>query len=269
MKTPVSVGILTFNSEKGIDKALQSVSDFDEIIICDGGSSDNTLQIAEEYGAVVIPQDKKYKNPNGSIADFSGVRNQMLEKARHNWFLFIDSDEYLSKESVEEIQNIVTSESEDKSLAYWLPRKRVYKGEVVECTTTYPSYQMRFFNKKGVTHFIKEVHERIALKSGTETRYLKEVEYVPFEYDKEAWRKKLNYYLEIEKKRDTESNLLRWLRYRLVSTVKLTLLYGIRFIRLFFCDGQKMPLWYETMQFWYHWKLLFITGKKFIYFGKN
>ena len=39
-KINCSVGILTFNSEETLLKCLESVSDFSEIIICDGGNTD-------------------------------------------------------------------------------------------------------------------------------------------------------------------------------------------------------------------------------------
>ena len=41
-KGTISVLILTQNSEKTIERALKSVSSFDEVLVVDGGSSDNT-----------------------------------------------------------------------------------------------------------------------------------------------------------------------------------------------------------------------------------
>ena len=62
-----TVGILTFNSAQTLERALESVKDLAEIIICDGGSTDATREIALKYGARIIDQDKKFKNPNGSL----------------------------------------------------------------------------------------------------------------------------------------------------------------------------------------------------------
>ncbi len=265
MQIPVSVGILTFNSGGVLRRALKSVENFSEIIVCDGGSKDNTLSIAREFGATIINQDPRYKNPNGSIANFSGVRNQMLDSSKHNWFLFIDSDEYLSKESEEEIQLITSKEINDKSiLAYWIPRKRVYRKQIVMCASTYPSYQMRFFHKRGVTKFIKEVHERIELKNKTKTGYLKECEYVPFEFTKDAWKKKLIYYLDIETARHQNQPFSDWLRYIVFNSIKSSTLYTFRYLRnVLFCRGVRMPFWYEVMQHWYYAQLIMRTGKKY------
>lgn len=265
-KIQASVAILTYNNEGTIKRCLESVKDFAEIIVCDGGSTDQTRTIVESYDAKVIDQDAQFKNPNGSIANFSGIRNQTLDAASHEWFLFVDSDEHLSQELVEEIRNIVEAPlREDSPLAYWMPRKWVYLNKTVACSTTYPSHQMRFFHKAGVNHFIKSVHERIEVKPTTKTAYLKNHELVPFESSKDAWKKKLNYYLDIEAERQKEQSLAGWIRFTLFNTCKLTILYGLRFVRMaLFCRGHKMPFWYETMQYWYHWNLALKTGRKFL-----
>ena len=91
-----TVGILTFNSEKTLERALESVKDFAEILICDGGSTDSTREIAARYGAKVIQQDARFKNADGRLRDWGGVRQQMLESASNEWFLYIDSDETIS-----------------------------------------------------------------------------------------------------------------------------------------------------------------------------
>lgn len=265
---PVSVGILTYNNEKTIEHCLESVKDCVDIIVCDGSSTDQTVRIAESYGATVLEQDTQFKNPDGSIANFSGVRNQMLAASKYKWFVFIDSDEYLSKEALNEIAEIAKKETFDLKNdfgAYWMPRKNVHEGKVVMCTTTYPNYQMRFFHLDAVVEFIKEVHERIKLKDGVNVGYLKHPEYVPFEFTKESWKKKLNYYLKIEEERSIGKPFSNWFRHTFFNTIKLTVLYGFRLVKLMvFCRGKRMPLWYETMQFWYHWNLAFKTGKKYL-----
>ena len=51
--------MLTYNSEKTLRRALESVKDFDDIILCDGDSTDQTHAIAAEYGARVVRQDMR------------------------------------------------------------------------------------------------------------------------------------------------------------------------------------------------------------------
>ena len=160
-KIPVSVGILTFNSGETLERALESVKDFAEIIICDGGSTDSTLDIARTYDARIIEQDSKFKNEDGTLKDYSGVRNQCIEEANFSWFLYIDSDETIDDNLAEEIRGIV-SDAENKNLVYGLRPRIIYNGKRIEYSSNYPGWQKRFFNIKSGARFIKPVHERIA-----------------------------------------------------------------------------------------------------------
>lgn len=154
-----SVGILTFNSASTLRRALESVYEFDDIVICDGGSTDDTLDIAREFGARIIAQDSQFKNPDGSLKNFGGVRNQCLDAAKYDWFLYIDSDETASAGLVEEIRNVVASN--DSALVYRVPIGIMMDGRYIKYSSNYPGYQHRFFSKRSGAHFIKPVHERI------------------------------------------------------------------------------------------------------------
>lgn len=158
-KIPCTVGILTFNSAETLPRALESIKDFEEIIICDGGSTDATISIAKECGCKVINQDKQAKNANNTIRDFSMVRNQCLNDATFDWFLYIDSDEEASPELVDEIRYIVGAPL-DKYI-YKIPIRIFIGGYMVKYSSNYPGYQTRFFNKKSGARFVKPVHERI------------------------------------------------------------------------------------------------------------
>ena len=51
----ISVIILTYNEELNIEQSLKNVSGWaKEIIVLDSGSTDNTIKIAESYGAKVF-----------------------------------------------------------------------------------------------------------------------------------------------------------------------------------------------------------------------
>ena len=54
-----SVYIICKNEEKHIQRVLESVKDFDEIIVVDSGSVDNTLEIARKYTNKVFYQESK------------------------------------------------------------------------------------------------------------------------------------------------------------------------------------------------------------------
>ena len=158
-----TVGILTFNSEKTLERALESVKDFAEILICDGGSTDSTREIAARCGAKVIQQDARFKNADGRLRDFGGVRQQMLESASNDWFLYIDSDETISEGLQEDIRRIAASPVRSgDSLVYRVPIRIILDGHEIKYASNYPGYQYRFFNTKSGAKFIKPVHERIS-----------------------------------------------------------------------------------------------------------
>lgn len=154
-----SVGILTFNSEATLRRALESVREFDDIIICDGGSTDATLLIAREFGARVISQPENVKDDRGVLVDFGAARQATLDAARYEWFLYIDSDESISSGLRDEITRVVSENTE--ALVYKIPIGILLDGLYVKYSSNYPGYQTRFFNKKSGARFIKPVHERI------------------------------------------------------------------------------------------------------------
>jgi glycosyltransferase involved in cell wall biosynthesis len=167
-KIPCSVGMLTFNSEKTLRRALDSVKDFDEIILCDGGSTDDTLAIAEQYGAVVIPQDQKYKYANNTLADGGGARNQMITIARNDWFLMLDSDENISQGLHDDIARIARAPYGSGSpLVYRIPIHILIDGRLIKYSSNYPGYQPRFYNKKSGARYIRPVHNRMSFNPGT------------------------------------------------------------------------------------------------------
>lgn len=164
-KIHCSVGILTFNSGATLRRALESVKEFDDIIVCDGGSTDATLDIAREYGAKIIVQDAAFKNVDGSLKDYSGVRNQCLDVAKHDWFLYIDSDEEAMPALVKEIREI-TGSTDPSHLVYNISPRIVLDGRLIEYSSNYPGWQKRFFNRTTGARFRKAIHERITYDEG-------------------------------------------------------------------------------------------------------
>jgi tetratricopeptide (TPR) repeat protein len=88
--TRLSLCMIVKNEEKYLEGCLQSVQGVvDEIIIVDTGSEDRTMEIAAQYGAMVIPFTW--------VNDFSAARNESLRHATGDWILYLDADERLAK----------------------------------------------------------------------------------------------------------------------------------------------------------------------------
>jgi glycosyltransferase involved in cell wall biosynthesis len=253
-----SVEVLTHNSASTLSKTLESLVDFDQVIILDGNSSDDTRKIANDFGCQIIEQDSQFQKKRNSIGDFAGIRNQGLMQAKHKWFLFVDSDEIVTKSLANEIFEIINSGTE--AAAYWVPRKYVLNGEVIERACTYPNRQMRFFGIDGAFSFVKKVHERIQLKPGTEVCYLKNEILVPVDIDRVARMRKMRYYIQIEFERHSEMTPKQYLTF-VFHHVGVSGLYLVRTIRnMFVGSGKRLPFSFELDYHIYH----ILLCKKFI-----
>ncbi len=95
----VSVLIPVYNTEKQIAICLQSVldqtySDF-EIIVINDGSTDHSEEKIQAYRQKNPDRIHYYAKPNEGIAS---TRNEAIQKATGEYFLFLDSDDYLQKD---------------------------------------------------------------------------------------------------------------------------------------------------------------------------
>jgi glycosyltransferase involved in cell wall biosynthesis len=190
MKIPCTIGILAYNSEKNIPRALASVADFAEIIVADGGSTDSTLEIARTAGARVISQS----NPGHPITDFSKERSLLLAQATQPWFFYLDSDEIMSPELVEHIRTIAS----DSAHPYGAYRVRYLKtsGDTSKIYRTFREYyQARLVRTDVGAHFERPVHERIIVPTSVRVGQTEAPWYVPLDaeylslavFSKKAW----------------------------------------------------------------------------------
>lgn len=149
MKKPtLAVIILTYNEEKNIETCITSVRFADEIILIDSGSTDQTKTIAENLGAIV------YENLMG-VDGFAGQRNFALGKTQADWLLYLDADERLTPELMEEIREIILEDPccyKIKRVNYIFGKRVVYGGHA-------PDYIARLFPRKQVK-WSGIVHER-------------------------------------------------------------------------------------------------------------
>lgn len=85
----VSVIIPTYNGERTIARAIQSVllqAVEVEILICDDGSTDRTLEIAKLYSCKILENEKHTGGPNAG-------RNAGIRNATGELIAFLDQDD--------------------------------------------------------------------------------------------------------------------------------------------------------------------------------
>ncbi len=100
MGVSISLIIPVYNMEKYLVHCLESVikqiSSFDEIIIVNDGSTDNSLFICEKY----MSKYKNFKLINQENKGLSAARNIGMNLASSEYVMFLDSDDYLRTDTV-------------------------------------------------------------------------------------------------------------------------------------------------------------------------
>ncbi|AFY37497.1 glycosyl transferase family 2 [[Leptolyngbya] sp. PCC 7376] len=101
MNDRLSLCMIVKNEADILAECLRSVQDVvSEIVILDTGSTDDTVAIAESFGAVI----GHYEWSN----DFAAARNEALKLVTKEWVLVLDADEKLNEKAIEDIEKAIT-----------------------------------------------------------------------------------------------------------------------------------------------------------------
>ena len=145
----ITVSIITLNEEKNLQKCLSSCLHFDEILVIDSGSTDETVNLANSFGAKVIQQDWLGFGPQKQFA---------VSQARNDWVLSVDADEVLSEDLLENIRNLDLHEPQ---IAYSINRRSFFLGKEVKHSGWNPDWVIRLFNKNHCHFTDDQVHEKV------------------------------------------------------------------------------------------------------------
>ena len=150
MPQPLSVTLLTKNSQKHLHANLRSLQVFDEVVVLDNGSTDQTLAIAREYA-----NTKVICSP---FIGFGPLKNLAAAKASHSWILSIDSDEVVSEELAQEILGLSLA---DTSVVYSILRHNHYGKKRIEACGWDNDVVLRLYHKETTRFADLPVHEYI------------------------------------------------------------------------------------------------------------
>lgn len=140
----VSVCLIARNEERFLGQCLASIRDLaHQIIVVDTGSTDRTVEIARDHGALVhtFPWSDH----------FGAARNVSLEYATGDWVLILDADEELPSAQHPALRRMLEA---DSVLSWRLPIQDI-GHESEGC-----SYVPRLFRNTPGAFFIGRVHEQ-------------------------------------------------------------------------------------------------------------
>lgn len=137
----VSVIIPMYNAEKFISATIQNVLEQTypniELIVVDDGSRDNSLSVAKKF------ESKKVKILTQSNKGASAARNYGLREASGNFIQFLDADDLLSPNKIEEQTNLLLG---NETVVAVCPTIHFFDGEDFSSKTISDEWYCNSFN---------------------------------------------------------------------------------------------------------------------------
>jgi glycosyltransferase involved in cell wall biosynthesis len=149
----ISAAIITYNEERNIARAIESLRCCDEIVVVDSGSNDRTVELAANHGARVIESNWR---------GYAAQKNFATQACQHDWVLSIDADEALSESLEAEIWQL--KKNGPKFDGYTMPRLAQYLGRWILHSGWYPDRKVRLYHRARAEWVGAYVHESVVVK---------------------------------------------------------------------------------------------------------
>ncbi|MBI2267563.1 MAG: tetratricopeptide repeat protein [Armatimonadetes bacterium] len=145
----LSLCMIVRNEERFLSQALDSVKDLvDEMVVVDTGSEDNTVAIAQSYGARVSSHE--WKN------DFAKARNRAISEATGDWILMLDGDEVLDRRCFSRIRELI---QKDVQVGYSFKFVNIMNDN--EDPDIVRHYYIRLFPRSEDIYYKGALHEQV------------------------------------------------------------------------------------------------------------
>lgn len=163
----ISLCMIMCDEEKTLARCLKNAAGaYDQLVIVDTGSKDQSIAIAAAHGAIIVHHDWR--------DDFSAARNAGLAFATGDWILILDPDEVLSPRDIPPLRVLVGGNDAD---AFQIPTRNYtnnsYLVGFVPNPRDYPegegfrgyveSTKVRLFRNRLGLRFVGVIHELVDL----------------------------------------------------------------------------------------------------------
>lgn len=135
----ISVVINTYNAAQHLEQVLDSLVGFDEVLVCDMESTDDTCQIATRRGCRVVTF------PKGDAVCAEPARTFAIQQAAHHWVLVVDADELVTPELHDYLYEQI--QRQDCPEGMYIPRRNMFLGRYEQGFAK--DHQLRFFIREG------------------------------------------------------------------------------------------------------------------------
>ena len=150
----VSAIVITRNEEAVIRRCLESLAWTREIVVVDSGSTDNTVEICRELGAIVHTTD--------DWPGFGPQKNRALDRASGHWIISLDADEWVTPALRAEIERVIATP--DARAGYAIPRRSSFCGRFMKHSGWWPDYVVRLFRRDAGRFSDDRTHERVVVQ---------------------------------------------------------------------------------------------------------
>ena len=154
----IEVIIPVKNEEINLRYALASVMEWaDKVWVVDCGSTDRTVEIVKEAGAIIVEQE---------WLGYAKQKNWALDNLdiQSDWIFFLDADEAILPELQKELVSIASSPVDEvKESAFNINRYFIFLGKRIRHCGYYPSWNVRFFKRNKARYEEREVHEHMVV----------------------------------------------------------------------------------------------------------
>lgn len=182
----ISLLILTKNEQQDLPGCLESVAWSDDIHVLDSQSTDNTLQIAESFGAKVTVR---------AFDGYASQRNFGLRLPfKYQWVLILDADERITPSLASEMNTFVQSVTTNVA-GVRMRRRDIWWGRWLKHAQISPFY-VRLV-RVGRAHYEREINE-VLIVDGEIAELSEPFDHYPFSKGLDHWISKHNTYSRME-----------------------------------------------------------------------
>ncbi|HZO80971.1 MAG TPA: glycosyltransferase family 2 protein [Candidatus Binataceae bacterium] len=156
-KLPLTVLVLTYNEERNLRAALDSVADWAQAVwVVDSISTDRTREIALESGAGFV------QHP---FETHAAQKNWALDNLpiSTEWVLFLDADERVSVELREEIRSLLSA-TRAPCNGYYIAMINHFMGEPLYHGAWHPDWRLLLFRRNRGRFEERAVHEHLMVE---------------------------------------------------------------------------------------------------------